>query len=112
MVYLGLPEKKIWGIRATKLTLIFVWLDIVCFLVQGGGGSMLSGDSSVQLKNIGMKLYTAGIGLQLAFVVIFSGMTLWFYKKMHEATGGHVGRMAWLIWTMLLVLTMIVVSEH
>lgn len=111
MVYFGLPEKKIWGVKATKLTLIFVWLDIVCFLVQGGGGSLLSGDSSTDTKAIGMKIYTAGIGLQLAFVIIFTGMTLWFYKKMHQVTGGHVGKMAWLIWTMLLVLTMIVVSQ-
>lgn len=110
MVYFGLPEKKIWGIRATRLTLIFVWLDIVCFLVQGGGGSLLSGDSSANLKSIGMKIYTAGIGLQLGFVVIFIAMTLWFYRSMHQVAGGAMGKMRYLVWVMLLVLTMIVVS--
>jgi hypothetical protein len=72
---------------------------------------MLSGDSSASLKNIGMKLYTAGIGLQLGFVVIFTAMTTWFYWKMHQYTSGRMGRMKWLIWALLLVLMMIVVSK-
>lgn len=70
---------------------------------------MLSEDSSANVKSIGMKIYTAGIGMQLGFVVIFSGMTLCFYWKMHHATKSRMGRMTWLIWTMLLVLVMIVV---
>lgn len=111
MIYFGIPEKKIWGVRATKLTLIFVWLDVACFLVQGAGGSMLSGDLSANVKSIGMRIFTGGIGLQLGFVVIFSGMTIFFYWKMHQVTGGHIGRMRWLIWTMFLVLAMIVVSS-
>ncbi|KJK80487.1 hypothetical protein H634G_04726 [Metarhizium anisopliae BRIP 53293] len=107
-VYLGLPGKKIWGIGATRLTMIFVWLDVVCFIVQGVGGSVLSGDSAAGVKNIGMRVYTAGIGLQLGFVVVFTGMTVSFYWEMRRVTGCRVGRMGWLIWTMLLVLGMIV----
>ncbi|PNY26031.1 Uncharacterized protein TCAP_04034 [Tolypocladium capitatum] len=42
MVHFALPEQKIWGIRAAKLTLIFTWLDVVCFLVQAAGGVLLA----------------------------------------------------------------------
>lgn len=109
-VYVGLPGKKIWGIGATRLTMIFVWLDVVCFIVQGVGGSVLSGDFAAGVKNIGMRVYTAGIGLQLGFVVVFTGMTVSIYWEMRRVTGCRVGRMGWLIGTMLLVLCMIVVS--
>lgn len=111
MIYLGLPEKKIWGIKAVRLTTLFVWLDIVCFLVQLGGGSLLSNNDNANLIRIGMKLYTAGIGIQLGFVVIFGGMTMWFYYRMHQLSGerGGMGRMRYLIWALLAVLALIVV---
>lgn len=111
MIYLGLPEKKIWGIKAVRLTTLFVWLDIVCFLVQLGGGGLLSNNGNANLISIGMKLYTAGIGIQLGFVVIFGSMTMWFYYRMHQLSGGvgGMGRMRYLIWALLAVLALIVV---
>ena len=113
MVHFALPEKRIWGIRAAKLTLIFIWLDVVCFLVQAGGGSLLSGDNPANLLAIGMKMYMAGIGVQMGFVVIFSAMTLWFYYRLHQgAGGGGIGRMRYLIWTLLSVLLLIVVRTN
>ncbi|KAM3511508.1 hypothetical protein MY11210_004866 [Beauveria gryllotalpidicola] len=57
MVYFGLPDKKIWGVRAVKLTVLFVWLDVVCFLVQLGGGLLLSNHDNANLAPIGMKVY-------------------------------------------------------
>lgn len=110
MVHFALPEQRIWGVRAAKLTLIFIWLDVVCFLVQAGGGALLSGDNPANLLAIGMKVYMAGIGVQMGFVVIFSAMTLWFYYRVHQvAGGGGIGRMRYLIWTLLAVLLLIVV---
>lgn len=111
MVYFGLPEKKIWGVRAIKLTVLFVWLDIICFLVQLGGGALLSNNNDANLTKIGMKVYTAGIGLQLGFVVIFGFMTGWFYYRMQQVSrGGSMGRLRLLTWTMLAVLVLIMVS--
>ena len=110
MVHFGLPEKKIWGIRAVRLTVLFVWLDIICFLVQAAGGSMLSNNDDANITQIGMKIYTAGIGVQLAFVVIFGFMTAWFYRQAHEAADGKLGRLRFLIWAMIAVLLLIVVS--
>lgn len=112
MVYFGLPNKKIWGVRAVKLTVVFVWLDIVCFLVQLGGGVLLSNNDDAGLTRIGMKVYTAGIGLQLGFVVIFGTMTAWFWRRMRQVSRGQsMGRMRFLIWSMLAVLVLIMVSQ-
>ncbi|KAM3508958.1 hypothetical protein MY10362_000843 [Beauveria mimosiformis] len=111
MVYFGLPDKKIWGVRAAKLTVLFVWLDVVCFLVQLGGGLLLSNHDNPNLAPIGMKLYTAGIALQLGFVVIFGVMTGWFYHRMQQVSQGRVmgRRLQILTWTMLAVLVLIMV---
>jgi hypothetical protein len=43
MAYYWLPNKRIWKIKARTLTKYFVWADVVSFLVQAGGGSMISG---------------------------------------------------------------------
>lgn len=109
MVYFGLPDKKIWGIPAIKLTVIFVWLDITCFIVQLAGGSMLS-SSDRKLADIGMKIYTTGVSLQLGFVVIFIVMMGCFYRLMYKSTHGNIGRLRFLIWAVLAVLGLIVVS--
>ncbi|KAJ6780350.1 hypothetical protein PWT90_06545 [Aphanocladium album] len=110
MIYFGLPEKKMWGVRAIKLTVLFVWLDIICFLVQLAGGGMLSNNDDANLIRIGMKVYTAGIGLQLGFVVIFGVMTVWFYRRMQQVSrGASMGRLRFLIWAMLAVLVLIMV---
>ncbi|OAQ87902.1 RTA1 domain-containingprotein [Purpureocillium lilacinum] len=108
MVHFGLPSQKIWGIRAARMTLLFVWLDIVCFLVQGGGGSMLSGDNSADLRRIGSKVYMSGVGLQLAFVLVFIVLTVCFYVEMRRVTGGRMGLMRWLTLAMIAVLLFIV----
>ena len=111
MVHFGLPSQKIWGIRAARMTLLFVWLDIVCFLVQGGGGSMLSGDNSADVRRIGSKVYMSGVGLQLAFVLVFIVLTVCFYVEMRRVTGGRMGLMRWLTLAMIAVLLFIVVSN-
>lgn len=112
MIHLGLPEKKIWGVRAAKMTVVFVALDIVCFLVQVVGAGMLSGDSEngFDAQRIGRYIYMTGIAIQLAFIVIFSTMTICFYRLLHRVTNGNMSRMKWLLWTMLSVLALIVVS--
>ena len=110
MVHFGLPSQKIWGIRAARMTLLFVWLDIACFLVQGAGGSMLSGDSPANVQRIGSKLYMSGVGLQLGFVLIFIVLTVCFYRDVSRVTGGRMGLMRWLTLTMIAVLLFIVVS--
>ncbi len=69
MIDSGLPHQKVWELEA-KLTLLFVWLDIACFLVQGRG-SLLGDNTNEKLTKLGTNIYVAGIALQLAFIVIF-----------------------------------------
>jgi hypothetical protein len=111
MVYFSMPAQKLLGIKAIRMTLLFVWLDVILFLVQGSGGIMLSStDADSNLIDVGMKVYMAGVALQLAVVLIFTGITVFFYFKLRQLEGGSMGRMKWLIWTMVVVLLLIVVS--
>ncbi|KAI1011154.1 hypothetical protein LB504_002458 [Fusarium proliferatum] len=109
MVYFRMPDRKLLGIKAIRMTLLFVWLDIILFLVQGAGGSMLSNNEDMNVIRIGQKVYMAGVGLQLAVILIFIGITVYFYFKLRQLEGRSMGRMKWLILTMLTVLILIVI---
>ncbi|KAM5347966.1 hypothetical protein ACJ41O_007790 [Fusarium nematophilum] len=109
MVYFRMPDKKLLGIKAIRMTVLFVWIDVILFIVQGGGGSLLSNDGDQNLIRIGQKIYMGGVGAQLGIIVIFSGLTSFFYVKLRQIEGRDMGRMKWLIWTMLLVLAMILI---
>ncbi|KNB07191.1 hypothetical protein FOXG_08448 [Fusarium oxysporum f. sp. lycopersici 4287] len=88
MVYFRMPDRKLLGIKAIRMTLLFVWLDIILFLVQGAGGSMLSNNDDMNVIRIGQKLYMAGVGLQLAVIVIFIGITApSLYFKLRQLEG-------------------------
>lgn len=111
MVYFRMPGQKLLGIKAVRMTLLFVWLDVILFLVQGSGGVLLSNtDADNNIINIGMKIYTAGVALQLIVVLVFSSITVYFYFQLRQLEGRSIGRMKWLIWTMVIVLMLIVVS--
>jgi hypothetical protein len=57
IVYFWLPDKRIWGIRATSLTRWFVWFDVIVFLIQASGGLMLSGtDDQAKIVKIGLDI--------------------------------------------------------
>ncbi|KAF5713375.1 phospholipid-translocating ATPase [Fusarium mundagurra] len=109
MVYFRMPDRKLLGIKAIRMTLLFVWLDIILFLVQGAGGSMLSNNEDMNVIRIGQKVYMAGVGLQLAVILIFIGITAFFYFKLRQLEGRRMGCMKWLILTMLAVLILIVI---
>lgn len=72
---------------------------------------MLSNNGDQNIIQIGMKVYIAGIGLQLAFVVIFGGMTVWYYKRVYRFRQGRMGMLQYLVWVMLLVLILIIVGS-
>ncbi|KAH7150498.1 RTA1 domain protein [Dactylonectria estremocensis] len=109
MIYFRIPEKKIWGVRAIRMGTLFIWLDVICFIVQLGGGVLLSNNDDANLADIGKKLYMAGVGVQLAFVLIFIVLTGFFYRQLVQLEGSGIGRMRYLIWTMLAVLILVVV---
>lgn len=83
VIYYMHVDQKVMGIRAVILTRVFVWLDIICFLIQGAGGSMLSGDDH-DIMEIGKNIYIAGIALQQAIIVVFSVLTVQFFRELED----------------------------
>ncbi|KAH7086065.1 RTA1 like protein-domain-containing protein [Paraphoma chrysanthemicola] len=70
-------------IRPTRLTKLFVGGDVLCFLVQAGGGGILAGSDSASSANIGKGVILAGLGLQMVifgFFLVSAGM---WHKRMN-----------------------------
>ncbi|KAF7315493.1 RTA1-domain-containing protein [Mycena indigotica] len=84
LIYLFVPEKRLLGIRAQRLSVIFVLLDIIAFLVQAGGGSLINPDNSAKLMLIGIHVYMGGIGFQQFFVLLFTGLVVRYHFRMQE----------------------------
>ncbi|KAI9761959.1 MAG: hypothetical protein M4579_000742 [Chaenotheca gracillima] len=88
MMYFYMPEQKILGLRAERLTICFVFLDFVALAIQSGGGSSLSqGDE--KSRQIGIDVYMVGVGLQQLFVLMFFFVT---YQFQHKACRMDTGR--------------------
>ncbi|OXV11194.1 hypothetical protein Egran_01046 [Elaphomyces granulatus] len=56
MIYFLLPQKRIFGIKARRLTLLFVMLDIIAFIVQGSASSLMTSDNPNTAK-IGIDVF-------------------------------------------------------
>ncbi|KAJ7735968.1 RTA1 domain-containing protein [Mycena metata] len=78
LVYLFVPEKRVGGINAQRLSLCFVLLDITAFLIQAVGGS---------IGLLGIHVYEGGIGLQELFILGFIGLVIRFHYKMRRLEG-------------------------
>jgi hypothetical protein len=86
MVHFFLPEKKVFGLRASKFALVFVTFDILSFIVQAIGGSVLSQGSNESRKtlDLGLHIYMGGVGAQEAFILFFTTLTIVFHRRMLE----------------------------
>lgn len=89
MIHCFLPEQKIWGIRARKLAVWFVCADILSFLTQLGGGSMIQNGSDNNTLMLGIHLYMGGIGLQEFFILIFTAFAFRFRTRMIKIERGE-----------------------
>ncbi|KAK6509619.1 hypothetical protein TWF481_004353 [Arthrobotrys musiformis] len=93
MVWYYLQDKRVAGIQAKRLSVIFVWLDIIAFLVQLVGACMATfrnTDSnateqqkidSANSQKLGLNVYMGGIGFQLFWILVFSGFAWRFGMK-------------------------------
>ncbi|CZR52838.1 related to phospholipid-translocating ATPase [Phialocephala subalpina] len=83
MVHFYLPSKSLLRIPGSRFSRYFVWLDIVAFLVQLGGGFIVSGTNvKPSLLHLGIHIYMGGIGLQQFFICIFTGLAIRFHIEM------------------------------
>ncbi|KAJ7195879.1 hypothetical protein C8J57DRAFT_1456045 [Mycena rebaudengoi] len=73
VVWFFSPDKRVLGITARRLALIFVLLDITAFLMQAAGGSNTNNDDP-KVVLMGLHIYMGGIGLQECFVLLFIGI--------------------------------------
>jgi hypothetical protein len=81
MLHFYLPDQRIWRIRGAALAKYFVWADVLAFLVQAAGASMTGPGASASTLQNGLHVYTAGIGLQEAFVLFFITLMIGFHRK-------------------------------
>ncbi|KAK9325286.1 RTA1 like protein-domain-containing protein [Lipomyces orientalis] len=83
MIYFFLPDQRLGRISAKRYGVMFVWLDIVSFIVQLAGASITTGtnvpSSTVML---GLHIYMGGIGLQEFFILVFTCLTIHLHHRM------------------------------
>ncbi|KAF4947932.1 hypothetical protein FSARC_13864 [Fusarium sarcochroum] len=85
LVYFLHPQRRIIGISAQWLAKCFVTFDVLCFIIQAAGGGLLASDDADTSK-LGTKVYMAGIGVQLGFVLIFIVVHSIFFRDLSRYT--------------------------
>lgn len=113
MIHFYLPDKKLCGIRAPSIAKYFVCLDILSFIVQGIGASMISPGADQKTIMNGIHIYMGGIGLQELFLLVFLSLVVIFHRRMGalEHGGEALVKEGWkrLTWALYVVLTLITV---
>lgn len=114
LIYFLHPKQAALAIPARWLAKGFVAADIISFIVQAAGGALMADQNSTENSDLGRKVYMAGVGIQLFFVVIFVVVVISFYHQVSRdiRTGTLKNRNRWirpLILVIFLVLILIVV---
>jgi hypothetical protein len=86
MIHFYLTLDRVLGIRARKVTKMFVRADISSFIVQAAGGVMVTPEASVQTQRTGLHIYMGGVGLQIAFILVFFILAVSFHRIVNQST--------------------------
>ncbi|KAL6693194.1 RTA1 like domain-containing protein [Trichoderma pleuroticola] len=113
LIYFLHPKQTSLRIPARWLAKGFVTADIISFIVQAAGGALMADQHSTENASLGRKIYMAGVGSQLFFVLIFVVVVTSFYRQVSFdiRTGTLKNRNRWirhLILVIFLVLVLIV----
>ncbi|KAJ6445102.1 RTA1 domain-containingprotein [Purpureocillium lavendulum] len=113
LIYFLQPEQKAAGIPARWLAKGFVTADVVCFIVQAAGGAMMADQNNSDAAKTGRNIYMVGVGVQLAFVLVFLVVAVCFHRDMlrNRRTGRVKSRDCWtamMIWVIYAVLVLII----
>ncbi|PKK53922.1 hypothetical protein CI102_1171, partial [Trichoderma harzianum] len=114
LIYFLHPKQRALRIPARWLAKGFVAADVISFIVQAAGGALMADQHSTENASLGRKVYMAGVGVQLFFVLIFVVVVTSFYRQISFdiRTGTLKNRNRWirpLILVIFLVLILIVV---
>lgn len=82
-IHFFLEDDRVLGIRARRITLMFVLFDIAAFLVQATGGSLTSNTEPASTQRLGLHIYMGGVGLQLLFICVFIALASQFQRKIY-----------------------------
>lgn len=110
------PNRPLLGVSPPYLAKAFVAADILSFAIQAAGGSMIADQEDVDRVEVGQKVYMAGIGTQLFFVLIFCVFAGAFWVRLRRERyairgGGKEEKGVWrILFSVFAVLLLIVVS--
>jgi hypothetical protein len=97
MIHFFMPkgQDRVFKVRARAITRMFVLFDISAFFVQATGGTLTGPGYSKKTQNMGLNIYTGGVGLQLFFLVIFVALAIGFQRKVNalKRSYGKLGYM-------------------
>jgi hypothetical protein len=79
-------------IRPTRLTKLFVGGDVLCFLVQAGGGGILAGSDSKSSADVGKGVILVGLGLQMVIFGFFLVVAGVWQRRMGGGAGGAAAK--------------------
>jgi hypothetical protein len=78
------PEKSVGGIYSRRIALIFVWADVMTFIIQLSGAVMVSIPESSAANGIGKSVYMGGVGLQQASLFSFFLLAILFHRRVRS----------------------------
>ncbi|KAG4432459.1 hypothetical protein IFR05_012049 [Cadophora sp. M221] len=78
MIYFFTPAQQVFRIKGIKIAKIFVWLDVLSFLTQVGGGVLIEPSNSQKTQMMGIHIYMGGIGFQELCILLFTAIAVRF----------------------------------
>ncbi|KIA75996.1 hypothetical protein HK57_00173 [Aspergillus ustus] len=94
LIYFFLPDGRLGGFSAKRFGHIFVWLEIVAFIVQlAGAGITSSTDATQKTIMLGVHIYMGGIGLQQFFIFVFTALFIHLQQRIAELERTGQGRL-------------------
>ena len=101
------------GILAYIMSIAFVSLDFISFIIQLVGGSYAGITAPIDQQMKGVHIYMGGIGLQQFFIFVFLALAVKFHLEKIQLNNMGIARQGWkrLLWTLYTSLGFISVSS-
>lgn len=83
MIYFFVDDQRLGGLSAKRYGTLFVWLDIIAFIVQLVGAAFTTQTNAAESTiMLGVHIYMGGIGLQEFFILVFTGLFIVLHRRM------------------------------